>query len=579
MVDANRLCLGCMNDNGGEAICPICGHNSSDDNNEKYLSCGTWLNANRYYVGKVIVEDSDGPTYIAWDNDENAVVHIKEYFPEGIAARSANRLTVTPAEDMGLAFNKGREEFARLFSRLAETTESVYILRISDLFESGGTIYAAQKAVSGSTLQAFLIRNGGALKWEQVKPLFMSFISTVSQLNEAGIYHRGICPDNIIIGRDGKLRLTGFCIPSVRRLEGPFIPQLPSGFAAPELYLENSENDQFCDIYSIGAVLFRALVGTTPPDAKDRLINDKLAIPTKITEIVPRSALVAVANALKVDPRERIGTADRLYKMVEAIAVGGMTTGQDADEVKRRGGSTVLYVIIAILITALIFIGALIFLGPKLGINLFGGDESSKKPSSSQPSSVIVSSSEPSGYGPDALLFVVPDIVGKTNFEFCETIEPEHSQFTFVDMGRRFSEEIPEGQICYQSIPAGSEVGRDTVIEYYTSAGAEVETAKLPNIIRQTKDMGELELYRAGFLKTSIEFRPRADESALAVEPGEVYRVAYAKGDKTIKSGVDVLITEPIIIDYRDPNFIDEEEDTTFPEDENSSSDFDDTLQ
>ena len=81
--------------------------------------------------------------------------------------------------------------------------------------------------------------------------------------------------------------------------------------------------------------------------------------------------------------------------MVEAIAVGGMTTKQDADEVKRRGGSTILYVIIAILVTALVFVGALIFLGPKLGINLFGGDESSKKPSSSQPSSVIASSSEP----------------------------------------------------------------------------------------------------------------------------------------------------------------------------------------
>lgn len=577
MVNTNRLCLGCMNDNGGEAICPICGHNSSEDNSEKYLSCGTWLNANRYYVGKVIVEDSDGPTYIAWDNDENAVVHIKEYFPEGIAVRSADRLTVTPAEDMGLPFNKGREEFARLFNRLSETTESVYILRISDLFESGGTIYAAQKAVSGSTLQAFLIRNGGALKWEQVKPLFMSFISTVSQLNEAGIYHRGICPDNIIIGRDGKLRLTGFCIPSVRSLGGQFVPQLPSGYAAPELYLENSPNDQLCDIYSIGAVLFRALVGTTPPDAKDRLLNDKLAIPTKITETVPRSALVAIANALKVEQSERIGTADRLYKMVEAIAIGPAAVEKDAAKEKRRsGGSTILYVIIAIIVTAAMFIGALFLLGPKLGIVILKDDAESTKPSSSQQSSVISSSSKPSGYGPNEMLFVVPDIVGTTNFEFCENIEPEYSQFKFVDKGRKFSEDIPEGQICYQSVAAGSEVIRDTVIEYYTSAGAEVEIAKMPNIIKKTVDMGELELYRAGFLKTSIEFRPRVEESAKAVEPGQIYKVEYAKGNKVVKSGADVSITEPIIVYFRPLDDVDEEE---TPDEEITETPSDDTLQ
>ena len=561
MVNTDRLCLGCMNDNGGESVCPICGYDSSMDNSEKYLATGTWLNANRYYIGRVIEETADGATYIAWDNDEKAVVHIKEYFPDGIAVRSADRLTVTPATDMGLSFNKGREEFVRLFGRLAEANESVSILRVSDLFESGGTIYAVQKAVSGTTLQAFLLRNGGALKWEQVKPLFMPFISTISQLNEMGIYHRGICPDNIIVGRDGKLRLTGFCIPSVRNTLGEFVPQLPSGYAAPEQYLESNDNTYLCDIYSLGAVLFRTLIGTTPPDAKDRLLNDKLSIPTKITDTVPRGALIAIANALKVEPSERVGTCERLYKMLEAVSVGAVVIAKEPqEEPKKPRISAAVYASIAVVVTAIIFIVLLIFVGPKIGFNLFSKKEDEGQKTSAPPASSIQSSSKPTGYGPDTMLFVVPDIVGTPYFEFCEKIEPENPHFTFVEMGRKFSDTVPIGEICYQSVEAGAEVERDTVIEYYISAGANVDSATMPNIIKKSLDMGELELYRSGFLRSSLKFVPGVDDAARAVEPGQIYRVVYAKdSEKVIKSGNKVSITEPIIIYYRDPSFVDEE--------------------
>ena len=96
MVNTDRLCMGCMNDNGGEKVCPICGFDSAEDNAAEFLSVGTWLNANRYLVGRVIEESGDGVTYIGWDNDLNAVVNIKEYFPAGIAVRSASDTELVP---------------------------------------------------------------------------------------------------------------------------------------------------------------------------------------------------------------------------------------------------------------------------------------------------------------------------------------------------------------------------------------------------------------------------------------------------------------------------------------------------
>ena len=301
MVNTDRLCLGCMNDNGGEKVCPICGYDSTEDNGAAQLAVGTWLNANRYLLGRVIDEGGDGVTYIGWDNDANAVVNVKEYFPEGIAVRSDDRLTVTPAEGRALSFNRGLEAFTELSKKLEKLPESTAVLRVVDSFEANGTAYSVVSTVSGTTLKAFLIKNCGVLKWEQVKPLFMPLIATVSELNDAGIVHRGISPDNIIVGRDGRLRLTGFSIKDVRVEHTEFLSGLATGYAAPEQYLENDNFDASCDVYALGAVIFRCIIGVTPPDAKDRLSNDRLSIPAKVAESVPRGVLVAIANTLKVD--------------------------------------------------------------------------------------------------------------------------------------------------------------------------------------------------------------------------------------------------------------------------------------
>ena len=558
MVNTERLCMGCMNDNGGEQICPICGYDNSQNNPAQYLAVGTWLNANRYNVGKVIEETGDGVTYIGWDNDNNAVVNIKEYFPAGIAVRSNDRLTVTPDEEKGLAFNKGREEFVRLFSALNTVNESVSILRVTDLFESGGTVYAVSSTVSGTTLKAFLLRNGGSLKWEQVKPLFMPLISTVSQLNDAGIYHKGICPDNIIVGRDGKLRLTGFCIPSVRSAYSEFLSQLPSGYMAPEQYLENEDSGVGCDVYALGAVLFRTLIGTTPPDAKDRLVNDKLAIPTKITETVPRGALVAIANALKVDPVQRVGSADRLYKMFEAVATNTVVIAdtKHEEEKKIKKNSAAKYAVISVAITSLVFVLAILAAIFLFG---FGKEPTPSEPvnnSSSKPSQITSSAS--SGYAPGTVLFEVPNLVGEKYTDVYGDMQTEYAHFEFVVVGRVASDTIPRGAICQQSVEKGTKAERGTVIELYISQGS--DKVSLPNIIGKTLSDGKNALFDAGFYSDTVIIRKGFD---LDAEPGEIYRVAYADDDSTIRSGSQVSINELIVIYYRDPDTAEPSEDVS----------------
>ena len=90
MVNTERLCLGCMNDNGGEKICPICNYDSTEKNPDDALPTKFFLK-DRYLVGKLIYTNGEGLTYIGWDNASDTIINIKEYFPVGIAHRNPDK--------------------------------------------------------------------------------------------------------------------------------------------------------------------------------------------------------------------------------------------------------------------------------------------------------------------------------------------------------------------------------------------------------------------------------------------------------------------------------------------------------
>lgn len=555
MVNTDRLCMGCMNDNGGEKICPICGYDSSEDNTAEQLAVGTWLSANRYLVGKVIGESGDGITYIAWDNDVNAVVNIKEYFPAGIAVRSADRTTVTPAEDRALTFTKGMTDFVDLFDKLSKQPEATAILRVTDTFESGGTVYAVQSTVSGTTLKAFLLRHGGTLKWEQIKPLFMPLLDTVSALNEAGIIHRGINPDNIIVGRDGKLRLTDFCIKDARVEHTEFLAQLPTGFAAPEQYLENDNYSASCDVYAMGAVIFRCLIGVTPPDAKERLMSDKLSIPAKITETVPRGVLVAVANTLKVDKTERVSSADRFHRMLEAVAantvmLGDITPEEAPKKKEKKGGSGIKVVLISVFATIVVFVGLFFWLANHFGFmdQLFGSD--SEETGNHNPTTSDSTSEKSEGVAPETKYHQeIPDLVGQKYSDAHQLMqtEPKHKKIELVVVGRMFSDEVAKGSICKQSIEAEKQVPDGTVLEVYVSHGPEKPT--FPRIKGMSVGEAKAQLFAAGFYSDTIEFVEGIDTTGMS-SAGEIYSVTYSIGGDPVSEGKAMSLNELITIYY-----------------------------
>ena len=503
MVDTNRLCMCCMNDNGGEKICSICGHDSSKDNASHLLSAGSWLNSNRYLIGKAIEENGDGVTYIGWDNDTNAVVNIREYFPSNLSVRSNDRMTVNPLDDKGLEFNRGRNDFVSLHYDLKTMEHSAAILKTVDIFESNGTVYSVVQTISGITLKAFLLRNGGSLTWEQLRPLFMPLASSVIELHRKGIVHRGISPETIIVGRDGKLYLTGFSIKDARVINNDVPYHLYTGYASPEQYGHfNGVANEKSDIYALGAVMFRCLFGSVLPDANERMNNDALSIPAKITESMPRNVLGAIANTLKVNPNERISSVERLKQLLEIVPEESNQTKEPVKPASSAGKMAV----ISSLITAGVFIAIFVLLFFTVGkdllkdnsdVNSISSDSSYFTPSFNQPGQ-----QDPNvNPDPDAKTYEVPDYKNMTYAQIMDD-DALHERFEIFIIGKEYSD-LPRGQVTRQTIEAGKQVVKDTEIGLYVSLGP--TTVEMPQLLGLTEQEAYIVLLEAGFLPENIE--------------------------------------------------------------------------
>ena len=135
------------------------------------------------------------------------------------------------------------------------------------------------------SLRDFLLRNpDGNILWEQARIMFMPVLTTLEALHSKGIIHGGICPDNLVLCRDGKVRLKSFCIAEANTMSSELEFNVNDGYTALEQYENNHKMCPATDIYAFSACIFRALVGQNPPDAKSRELNDKLMIPNTIAE-------------------------------------------------------------------------------------------------------------------------------------------------------------------------------------------------------------------------------------------------------------------------------------------------------
>lgn len=539
MLNTDRLCPGCMTDNGGESPCPVCGYDSSKTNSEDMLPTRFILH-DRYMIGRVISSNGENVTYIGWDNNTDTAVHIREYYPRGMSLRNPDR-TVSIIPDRKFSFNEGLMEFLELGKKLMGG-EFPAIVPVLSVFEENGTAYSISPVIQSITLEDFLVRNGGSLKWEQARPLFLPLIDTLGALHTSGIILGGISPETIIAGRDGKLRFSGISIRKLRDSASGFEPELFSGYSAAEQYsVPELEMTEATDVYALSAVFFRVLIGTVPPDSVSRLEKDGLSIPARFAEELPRQVLVSLANGMQTLPSKRTASVEtfknelvygetaeqeRINAQNRAPSASAVKSGKN--EKKKKGSSSAKYAVISAVCTAAVF---LILAGVVVWIfrdQLFDRDDT--------PLNTTSDFATPSGgpqigdYDSDVVdsvkLYDVPDLVGKYYSQIVDN--DEYEKFKFSIQGKAYSDKYPRGAICAQSIAKGTGVEKNTTIQLTISLGS--KEFKIANVIGFTKDEAIIELLKQGFLYENIIVEDSYDSSE---SPGVVLEQTPEYNTKT----------------------------------------------
>ncbi len=306
----DTLCMGCMKEIGDAAQCPHCGFLADTPQIAPYLPLRAKV-GNRYFVGKMLAAGGDGATYMGWDPERRAAVTIREFLPDPHIRRAQGETEVTIPRGSELLFHDGLAAFLELWRKLARVRSLSAIIPVLDIVEDHGTAYAVSEYVETISLREFLLKSRtGYMTFEQTKALLMPVVSAVSKLHSMGIYHCGISPNSLRLGRDGKIRLTDFRIPEARILDSGLEAEPAAGYAAIEQYGSEGSIGPWTDVYAFGAVTYRMLVGSTPQEAPERVVNDKLIFPAKFAESLPAYAISAVQHAVAVSPDDRTESLD-----------------------------------------------------------------------------------------------------------------------------------------------------------------------------------------------------------------------------------------------------------------------------
>ena len=374
MKDPRRLCPGCMNEWAKpDQACPVCGFIRN-----KYERAARWLPLytvleHKIMIGKVIGEGGFGITYMGWDLNLQVRVAVKEYFPMGLATRETGQgrscaISALPGVRRD-NYRQGLEKFMTEAQNLSKFYNLNGIVSVKDFFFANETAYMIMEYVDGVTLGSYLKQHGGQLSEQEVLALFHPVMESLKTVHAAGIIHRDISPDNIMMTKDGRMKLIDF---GAARFAGGNNERsltiiLKHGYAPAEQYQSHGNQGPWTDVYAICATMYRMLTGEVPPGAMDRLHEDTLK------EFKELGCKVSVKTAYALlDKGMAIRVQDRYQSMDELIeGLYGTEQGRIRRKKKLNAGQKRLLIVAAASCGALALVLGLWAVGSSL---LRGGE-------------------------------------------------------------------------------------------------------------------------------------------------------------------------------------------------------------
>lgn len=317
----DKYCMKCMMPISDGDTCPHCGHQGDPVAAPHRLTPGTILN-NRYMVGLAIGQGGFGITYMGRDLRLDMRVAVKEYYPNGYTNRNSavtSALTIADKEQAEF-IEAGKKKFLAEARSLAQFHEEPGIVEVRDYFEENETAYIVMEYLDGQDLRKTL-RNH-LFTADEIFDLMKPVMNALEKVHEVGVIHRDISPDNIMLLKNGRVKLMDFGAARVLDLsdQNSVSVVLKAGYAPEEQYRPKGKQGPWTDIYALCATMYKCITGITPDDALERFHKDELQWPSELGIEITVLQEDILKKGMAVKSEDRYQNIGEMKAMVEKVS-------------------------------------------------------------------------------------------------------------------------------------------------------------------------------------------------------------------------------------------------------------------
>ena len=221
----------------------------------------------------------------------------------------------------------GSDEFLRRFrneSKAIALLSHPNIVKIYDVGFSDKVQFIVMEYVDGITLTDY-IEQQGVLKWRDAVHFTVQVLRALQHAHDRGIVHRDVKSSNIMLLRDGTIKVMDFGIARFNRENNKTMSEKTIGsvhYISPE-QARGDITDERSDIYSVGVALYEMLTGKKPFDGDTPVaiaLKHMQSVPQKPTELnstIPEGLEQIVMRAMQKDPNARYQTAGEMITDLE----------------------------------------------------------------------------------------------------------------------------------------------------------------------------------------------------------------------------------------------------------------------
>ena len=290
--------------------CPHCGYDPAKCPSPSFvLRPGTTLRG-KYVIGAVLGQGGFGITYIGWDLSIQRKVAIKEYYPSGQVSRSVTNGSAVEwhtSEQARFARDSGMEIFLKEARKMARVADIPQVVNVLDIFQENETAYIIMNYSQGQTLKTYLKRNG-PLGWAEAETIFLPVVNAMEQVHKAGLIHRDLSPDNLMLLPDGSVKILDLGAAKDLNINtGASSMQVAKhGFSPLEQYLQRGGSGPWSDVYALAATMYYSLAGVLPLPSVDRMAEDTLRWDLPQLTALPENVLTAPVTVQPQQPERKV---------------------------------------------------------------------------------------------------------------------------------------------------------------------------------------------------------------------------------------------------------------------------------